>query len=72
MIGIIILIIYFLGIFLTPIILKKCFSDFVEITFSKSDLPMILCGMSIIWPAVLMLYGMENMGTLFVWIYNKV
>ena len=72
MIGIIILIIYFLGIFLTPIIVKKCFSDFVEQDSCKSELPMVLCGMSVIWPAILILYGMNNIGTLFLWIYNKV
>lgn len=67
----IIFIIYFLGIFLTPIILKKCFSNFVENEVSKSELPMTLCGISVIWPVVLILYGMNNIGTLFVWIYNK-
>ena len=72
MIEIIILIIYFLGILLTPVILKKCFSDFMEDTFPIDDFPMILCGISIIWPVVLILYGMCNIGTLFLWYYNKI
>lgn len=67
----IILLIYLIGIFVTPIILKKYFGFIQEID-DEDDRYMVIITISMIWPLSLVLWLLFVLFSFTVWIYNKV
>ena len=67
----IILLIYLIGIFITPIILKKCFSSFIE-DLDEEDRDMLIVVISLTWPLSLVLRLLFILLSFTVWIYNKI
>lgn len=62
----IVLIIYIIGIFITPIILKRFFSP-----FEIEDIESVISFMCICWPLVLVTWLMFKLFSIFIYIYNK-
>ena len=67
----VILLIYLIGIFITPIILKKCFSSFIK-DLDEEDRDMLIVVISLTWPLSLVLRLLFILLSFTVWIYNKV
>jgi len=67
----IILLIYLIGIFVTPIILKKCFGFIQEID-DEDDRYMVIVIISMMWPLSLVLRLLFILLSFTIWIYNKV
>ena len=66
------LIIYTIGIFITPIILKRCFKLPTDEECAPLDRDTIVMCLSITWPLSSLIWIIYKISFCIIWIYNKV
>jgi len=68
----IIFIFYIIGVFITPIILKKFFNLPIDEELDPLDTNTIVAITSMLWPLSLILWLTYKLFLIIIWIYNKI